>query len=432
MNTAAPTKQLYGVAYGNGVFVAVGLTGYLYVSDDGVNWTVQTPPTGLGAISYATVIFDEGHFFAGGTNQTIISSPDGSTWSGENTGGSKSVSAVRIGNGKVVASGTSGLVLVGNAPISQAQKPTANPAGGAVAAGTTVTLSTNTAGATIHYTTDGNAPTGSSPVYSTPIPINSAMTIKAIAVKAGMTDSAVMSESYTIMPQAEQPTANPTGGAVAAGTTVALSTNTAGATIHYTTDGNAPTGSSPVYSTPIPVNSAMTIKAIAVLAGMTDSTVMSESYTILPPPQVATPTATPSSGAVLVGTPVTLQTTTPGATIYYTTDGNTPTTSSNVYSTPIPINSAVTIKAIAVLGGMTDSTVMSESYTILPPPQVATPTATPSSGAILVGTPVTLQTTTPGATIYYTTDGNTPTTSSNVYSTPIPINSAVTIKAIAV
>ncbi|MGG3024845.1 chitobiase/beta-hexosaminidase C-terminal domain-containing protein, partial [Brevibacillus parabrevis] len=247
MNTAAPTKQLYGVAYGNGVFVAVGLTGYLYVSDDGVNWTVQTPPTGLGAISYATVIFDEGHFFAGGTNQTIISSPDGSTWSGENTGGSKSVSAVRIGNGKVVASGTSGLVLVGNAPISQAQKPTANPAGGAVAAGTTVTLSTNTAGATIHYTTDGNAPTGSSPVYSTPIPINSAMTIKAIAVKAGMTDSAVMSESYTIMPQAEQPTANPTSGAVAAGTTVALSTNTAGATIHYTTDGNAPTGSSPVY-----------------------------------------------------------------------------------------------------------------------------------------------------------------------------------------
>ncbi|WP_232322214.1 chitobiase/beta-hexosaminidase C-terminal domain-containing protein, partial [Brevibacillus parabrevis] len=128
--------------------------------------------------------------------------------------------------------------------------------------------------ATIYYTTDGNTPTTSSNVYTTPIPINSAMTIKAIAVKAGMTDSTVMSESYTIMPQVEQPTANPIGGAVAAGTTVSLSTSTAGATIHYTTDGNAPTGSSPVYSTPIPVNSAMTIKAIAVKAGMTDSTVM--------------------------------------------------------------------------------------------------------------------------------------------------------------
>ncbi|KZE43352.1 hypothetical protein AV540_25165, partial [Brevibacillus parabrevis] len=224
VNTASPTKQLYGVAYGNGVFVAVGLTGYLYVSDDGVNWTVKTPPAGLGAISYATVTFGEGHFFAGGTSQTIISSPDGSTWSAENTGGSKSVSAVKVGNGKVLAAGGSGLLLVGNAPISQAQKPTANPVGGEVAAGTTVALSTNTAGATIHYTTDGNTPTGSSPTYSTPIPINSAMTIKAIAVKAGMTDSAVMSESYTIKPQAEKPTANPAGGEVAAGTTVALST----------------------------------------------------------------------------------------------------------------------------------------------------------------------------------------------------------------
>ncbi|MGG1066058.1 chitobiase/beta-hexosaminidase C-terminal domain-containing protein, partial [Brevibacillus parabrevis] len=202
-----------------------------------------------------------------------------------------------------------------------------------------------------------------------------------------------------------------------------------------TTDGNTPTTSSNVYSTAIPINSAVTIKAFAVLAGMTDSTVMSESYTItsLPQPQVATPTAAPDSGAVLVGTTVTLQTTTPGATIYYTTDGNTPTTSSNVYSTPIPITGAVTIKAIAVLPGMTDSTVMSESYTItpLPQPQVATPTAAPGSGVVTPGTPVTLKTTTPGATIYYTTDGSTPTASSDVYSTAIPVNSALTIKAMA-
>ncbi|TGV24180.1 hypothetical protein EN829_044530, partial [Mesorhizobium sp. M00.F.Ca.ET.186.01.1.1] len=382
VNTASPTQQLYGIAYGNGVFVAVGASNYLYASDDGVNWTQKTAPTGLGEIAYSTVTFGEGHFFAGGASQTVISSPDGSAWSVENTGGGKAVLAVKVGNGKVLASGVSGLLLVGNAPISQAQKPTANPAGGEVAAGTLVELSTDTPLATIHYTTDGSTPTGSSPVYSTKIPVNSAMTIKAIAVKAGMTDSAVMSESYTIQPQVEKPTADPIGGAVTAGTLVELKTNTPGATIHYTTDGSSPTGSSPVYSTKIPVNSAMTIKAIAVKAGMTDSAVMSESYTIQP--QVATPTAEPGSGAVPAGTTVELSTTTPGATIYYTTDGNTPTTSSNVYSTPIPITGAVTIKAFAVLAGMTDSAVMSESYTItpLPQPQVATPTAAPSGGAV--------------------------------------------------
>ena len=306
--------------------------------------------------------------------------------------------------------------------------------------GTPVTLQTTTPGATIYYTTDGNTPTTSSNVYSTPIPITGAVTIKAFAVLAGMTDSTVMSESYTItplpQPQVATPTATPSSGAVLAGTPVTLQTNTPGATIYYTTDGNTPTTSSNVYSTPIPITGAVTIKAIAVLAGMTDSAVMSESYTItpLPQPQVATPTAAPSGGAVPAGTPVTLSTTTPGATIYYTTDGNTPTTSSNVYSTPIPITGAVTIKAIAVLPGMTDSTVMSESYTItpLPQPQVATPTAAPSGGAVPVGTTVALSTTTPGATIYYTTDGNTPTTSSNVYNnSAIPVNSAMTIKAIA-
>ncbi|MGM0712495.1 MAG: chitobiase/beta-hexosaminidase C-terminal domain-containing protein, partial [Bacillota bacterium] len=302
VNTASPTQQLYGIAYGNGVFVAVGASNYLYASDDGVNWTQKTAPTGLGEIAYSTVTFGEGHFFAGGASQTVISSPDGSAWSVENTGGGKAVLAVKVGNGKVLASGVSGLLLVGNAPISQAQKPTANPAGGEVAAGTLVELSTDTPLATIHYTTDGSTPTGSSPVYSTKIPVNSAMTIKAIAVKAGMTDSAVMSESYTIQPQVEKPTADPISGAVAAGTLVELKTNTPGATIHYTTDGSSPTGSSPVYSTKIPVNSAMTIKAIAVKAGMTDSAVMSESYTIQP--QVATPTAEPGSGAVPAGTTV--------------------------------------------------------------------------------------------------------------------------------
>jgi hypothetical protein len=254
------------------------------------------------------------------------------------------------------------------------------------------------------------------------------MTIKAIAVKSGMTDSSVMSESYTIMSAVATPTASITSGAVASGTTVTLSSGTSGATIYYTTNGTTPTTSSTQYTGAITVNSAMTIKAIAVKSGMTDSGVMSESYTIMA--AVATPTASITSGAVASGTTVTLSSATAGSTIYYTTDGSAPTASSTQYTGAITINSAMTIKAIAIKSGMTDSSVMSESYTIMA--EVATPTASVTSGAVASGTTVTLSSATAGATIYYTTDGTTPTTSSTQYAGAITVNSAMTIKAIAV
>ncbi|MDF2885225.1 MAG: S-layer protein, partial [Clostridiaceae bacterium] len=80
---------------------------------------------------------------------------------------------------------------------------------------------------------------------------------------------------------------------------------------------------------------------------------------VAPPQQtVATPTGSITSGAVASGTTVTLSSSTSGATIYYTTNGTTPTTSSTQYTGAITINSAMTIKAIAVKSGMTDSSVM--------------------------------------------------------------------------
>ncbi|WP_082722525.1 chitobiase/beta-hexosaminidase C-terminal domain-containing protein [Paenibacillus jilunlii] len=312
--------------------------------------------------------------------------------------------------------------------MAQAEAPTANPAGGAVAPGTTVALSSPTSGAAIHYTLDGSVPTVSSPVYSGPITVTSAVTIKAIAVKSGMTDSAVMSEAYTIMAQVEAPTANPAGGAVAPGTTVALSSPTSGAAIHYTLDGSTPTSSSALYSAPIPVTSAVTIKAIAVKAGMTDSAVMSEAYTIMA--QVEAPTANPAGGAVAPGTRGALSSATSGAEIHYTLDGSVPTVSSPAYSGPITVTSAVTIKAIAVKSGMTDSAVMSEAYTIMA--QAEAPTANPAGGVVAPGTTVALSSATSGAAIHYTLDGSVPTVSSPVYSGPIAVTSAVTIKAIAV
>ena len=62
----------------------------------------------------------------------------------------------------------------------------------------------------------------------------------------------------------------------------------------------------------------------------------------------ATPAFTPVAGTYSSAQAVTISTTTPSATIYYTTDGSTPTTSSSVYSGPIAVSATETVQAIAV------------------------------------------------------------------------------------
>ncbi|WP_221312889.1 choice-of-anchor D domain-containing protein [Granulicella aggregans] len=77
------------------------------------------------------------------------------------------------------------------------------------------------------------------------------------------------------------------------------------------------------------------------------------------------PAFSPSGGTFASKQSVTLGDATFGSTIYFTVDGSTPTVSSPVYSSPIQVSSTATIRAIAVLGGVS-STVSSASYTINP------------------------------------------------------------------
>lgn len=79
---------------------------------------------------------------------------------------------------------------------------------------------------------------------------------------------------------------------------------------------------------------------------------------------VAAPTFSPASWASGNSLTVYLTCATAGATIYYTTDGTTPTSSSTAYtSSGISLSATSTIKAIAVKSGMADSSVVSKTYT---------------------------------------------------------------------
>lgn len=78
---------------------------------------------------------------------------------------------------------------------------------------------------------------------------------------------------------------------------------------------------------------------------------------------VAAPTFTPGGGTYTSAQSVTISTTTSGVTIYYTTNGSTPTTNSSVYTGAITVSANMTIKAIAVKDGVS-STVATASYII--------------------------------------------------------------------
>ena len=82
---------------------------------------------------------------------------------------------------------------------------------------------------------------------------------------------------------------------------------------------------------------------------------------------VATPTITPNGGSFTNSVSVTLQTATPGASIYYTTDGSSPTQSSTLYASAINLSSNAVLNAKAFKSGSNPSAVASASFTVVAP-----------------------------------------------------------------
>lgn len=302
--------------------------------------------------------------------------------------------------------------------------------------GLRVTISDVTPGVAIYYTTDGSTPTVASTVYSEPFTIPSqplTETVRALAT-LNRVYSSVTSATFTIAPQLAEPTLAPAPGYYLSAQRVTISTSTPGGVVHYTTDGSIPTANSPIYSSPISVTGKVAIKAIVTSAGYTASGEASRTYAVIP----ATPFLSPASGTYPNGRTVNISDATAGVTIYYTTNGSAPSTSSSIYNGPItlpPDQEAQVVRALAVADGVYSSDT-SATYIITPTLTAAPgPVISPASGVYTTGRVITISDALDGATIFYTTDGTTPTLYSTRYIGPFNTSSSTgteVVQAIAV
>ena len=271
------------------------------------------------------------------------------------------------------------------------------------------TITTTTSWSKIYYTTDGTTPSSTDgTLYNGPFVLTEQTTVKAIVTKEGYTDSEVTTKTiYKVAtPTIQQETGTHN---------ISITTTTPNAKIYYTTDGTTiPTTSSTQYTGASEELGGKPIKAIAVKDGMINSDIGEGEIDI----NCATPVISYNNATSMVS--ITCET--EGSTIHYTTNGDTPTASSIEY-TPFSVTNPTTVKAIA-----THATLSPSAVAELVISKVVTPTIQ-NNGSNAIS----ITTTTPDATIYYTTDGSTPTTSSTVYSSPLTDNvSSKTIKAIAV
>ena len=99
---------IFSITYGNGMFVAVGASESIVTSPDGITWTSRTSPvsTRLWLVTYGNSMF-----VAFSDSGSIVTSPDGITWTSRTSPVSTRIESVTYANGMFVAVGYSGSIV---------------------------------------------------------------------------------------------------------------------------------------------------------------------------------------------------------------------------------------------------------------------------------------------------------------------------------
>lgn len=150
-----------------------------YVGVDDTQYVVTIPPTAGAEYSF-----------------------DGINWSAENSKTDCAPGGTTFGYKRLAAkTGYNASAAVSSSvflPLFVVKTPTASPNGGTFASSQSVTLSSETAGASIYYTMDGTTPTTGSTLYNGAFTLSATKTVKAIAVKSGMSQSDVLTVDFII------------------------------------------------------------------------------------------------------------------------------------------------------------------------------------------------------------------------------------------
>ena len=272
---------------------------------------------------------------------------------------------------------------------------------------TEVTI-TATPGAIIYYTTDGTVPTNGSQQYNTPITLTETTTIKAIAIEDGHIMSDVVEMAFTKESSGGSSSDGGTSGGSSSGSSSDSGSSSESSSSGGSTDSGSETAPPQVetiqFDVSIRPNDSATVYVMQV-TNLADTDKMKYQYsingtdyyslenlqkqetfgasqkvdlhvravgsddTILAAGNREITTQRASDVPTISGTDkfsdrteVTI-TATPGAIIYYTTDGTVPTNESKKYNTPITLTETTTIKAIAIENGHIMSDMVGMAFT---------------------------------------------------------------------
>lgn len=303
----------------------------------------------------------------------------------------------------------SGLTIVGEPDVVSAPSVTRD--------GVNIVI-TQTSFGTTYYTTDGSEPTAASTQYTQPFASPApGSVVKAVTIDGSASSSVT---SYTVTS-----TVLNAPSIFRYQNNVVISQNNqswTSASIHYTTDGSTPTADSTLYTGAISAVLGQTVKAICHSENSlcTDSSVATFTVTTS---QLSSPTISRSENNVVI---THSNESWKSATIRYTTDGSTPTAESPAYTGAIPAVLGQTVKAICTSSLDLYTASGTASLTV-----TAVKMAAPVCG--YANSLVTIRDNNPaymGSSVYYTTDGSTPDSTSTLYTQPFAASVGDTVKAV--